>query len=401
MIGNSVRKAKHVEAINIPSSVTYIHSWDSNNGVPFYNTLSLKSITFAPNSQLTRIAPFAFQSSGIEEIQFPASLVMVNQNLFRGCTSLRVIRFGENFQGFENVDRNGNIATGHQSLTHTVSALKEVYLPASFYASKPSVNYRVSYAFDGGSNVKYFFTGTEEQLVIAKANFTNSEWTTGATDHNYKFLNANVISWETYSQDKDAYANGNYVIYGYNYCDAFHGGEHKVDTYVSYDDLTKEGERVTGCTREECGYGTSEALPALFQCLGYSASESGNAGLILAFKVNHEAIDNYKTETGNALEYGMFAVLKSNIGENGILNADGSENAGVIKADLTKNQFAVVSIKVKGFTNDEQKDAQIALGLYVIVDGEEKEISYYQSGTPDEGEKFASTSYNQQVSVAE
>ena len=180
------------------------------------------------------------------------------------------------------------------------------------------------------------------------------------------------------------------------------------DAYDKHDEKVtieyKDGYSSVGCRNvicARCDYAVSVEAPALFVCLGYSASESGSAGLILAYKVNHEAIENYKAETNSALEYGMFAVLKSNIGENGILNADGSENAGVIKADLTKNQFAVVSIKVKGFTTDEQKDAQIALGLYVIVDGEEKEISYCQSGTPTEGEKFTSTSYNEQAPVAE
>ncbi|MBO5313216.1 MAG: hypothetical protein J6B29_04540, partial [Clostridia bacterium] len=177
------------------------------------------------------------------------------------------------------------------------------------------------------------------------------------------------------------------------------GHSHTIPLGLIYESFDKEGNYSYKC--ERCGdVNKDEVAPALFVCLGYSASENGNAGFILGFKVNHEAIENYKTETGNALEYGMFAVLKNNIGENGILNADGSENAGVIKADLTKNQFAVVSIKVKGFTNDEQKDAQIALGLYVIVDGEEKEISYCQSGTPAEGEKFTSTSYNEQITVA-
>ncbi|MBO5312943.1 MAG: hypothetical protein J6B29_03155 [Clostridia bacterium] len=177
---------------------------------------------------------------------------------------------------------------------------------------------------------------------------------------------------------------------------------HTINESLKYvNGYASAGAYTVTCTNDGCEHSVTEEAPALFVCLGYSASESGNAGLILAFKVNHEAIENYKTETGNALEYGMFAVLKSNIGENGILNADGSENAGVIKADLTKNQFAVVSMKVKGFTTDEQKDAQIALGLYVIVDGEEKEISYYQSGTPAEGEQFTSTSYNQQVSTAQ
>ncbi|MBO5313585.1 MAG: leucine-rich repeat protein, partial [Clostridia bacterium] len=112
------------------------------------------------------------------------------------------------------------------------------------------------------------------------------------------------------------------------------GHSHTIYLGLIYESFDKEGAYSYKCERCD-DVNKDEVAPALFVCLGYSASENGNAGLILAYKVNHEAIENYKTETNSALEYGMFAVLKSNIGENGILNADGSENAGVIKADLT------------------------------------------------------------------
>ena len=276
--------------------------------------------------------------------------------------------------------------------------------------------------FRSTTNMLLFFTGTMDQAIQMQSN----------SDDYYQghFKNeAQLVSFADYLKDPATYDNakGICIIYDTNECYAFYDNEHEesnnpcvvncdrcqtyglakenpvhsVKTTLSYVSFDKAGAYITACTNEGCKHSESVEAPALFVCLGYSASENGSAGFILAYKVNHEAIENYKTETGNALEYGMFAVLKKNIGENGILNADGSENAGVIKADLTKNQFDVVSIKVKGFTTDEQKDAQIALGLYVIADGESKEISYCQSGTPNEGEQFTSTSYNQQVSTAQ
>ena len=261
-----------------------------------------------------------------------------------------------------------------------------------------------SYAYFCAGNVVYdlsSFVAGSETYVVGADDFEKTVYTDETQPH---FINPKLTTFV------DPTCVTNSIEKTYCFCGTFIGSSelentalghsHTIPLGLIYESFDKEGNYSYKC--ERCGdVNKDEVAPALFVCLGYSASENGNAGFILGFKVNHEAIENYKTETGNALEYGMFAVLKKNIGENGILNADGSENAGVIKADLTRNQFAVVSIKVKGFTNDEQKSAQIALGLYVIVDGESKEISYYQSGTPEEGEKFTSTSYNEQAPVAE
>ena len=38
--------------------------------------------------------------------------------------------------------------------------------------------------------------------------------------------------------------------------------------------------------------------PAIFICLGYSAPENGNGGVAIGFKVNTEALSDYKTITG-------------------------------------------------------------------------------------------------------
>ena len=129
-------EARNIENVNIPASATVIKSQDDRNGATFCNTLSLKTVTFAPNSKLTRIHQYAFYGSGIEEIQFPDSLVAVNQNLFRNCKNLKVLRFGANFQYFENVNQNDVITTNHHSLTHTATALLEIYLPASFSSTR-------------------------------------------------------------------------------------------------------------------------------------------------------------------------------------------------------------------------------------------------------------------------
>lgn len=415
-------EARNIKVVNIPASVTFIDAINERDGAPFCNTKSLVTVTFAEGSKLTRICSFAFQGSGIQEIQFPDSLEYVNQNLFRSCASLRVIRFGANFKSFENVDRNGKISTVHHSLTHTVNALQEIYLPVSFYATKPDTIYRISYAFDGGTNVKYFYTGTEAQLEQVKQNMKNADWATAGAENNYKFLNATVLTWETYSANKDAYSTGNYVIVEYNACDAFYKGVHLEDNNPCVVNCTRCGAKgvaeknpvhnmgesiqydggfnnagfiFIGCTNEGCTNKTSQEAPALFVCLGLSASESTTScGIVLGFNVNSDAIKEYERITGDTVAYGVFAVSQARLGENTIFDKDGNMAAGVIGAEIRTNH-KVFEIKATGF-DDSQKDKKLALGAYVkVTDGETAEYSIIQSGEPDENEKYFFVSYSE------
>ena len=415
-------EARNVIVVNIPASVEIIKSIDHRMGTPFCYTYSLKTVTFAPNSKLTRIDQFAFYDSNIEEIQFPDSLVAVNQNLFRSCDNLKVIRFGTGFKYFENVDNNGNATTNHHSLTHTANGIQEVYIPASFYQEKPGVNYRVSYAFDGCSNAKFFFVGTKEQLDISIANFINSEWTTGASENNYivSAYNANkIVSWAEYSKNPENYS-GRYIIVDYNKCDAFYESVHLDDTnpcvincdrcgaygvakenpvhniattikYVSFD---KAGIKTIGCINEGCAHGTSEDAVALFVNLGYSSSEYGVGGIAVGFTVNKDAITEYETITKEVVGYGVFATLKDTIGKNDIFMQDGTIVPGVISVEMTGYEYSVFEIKLTGIT-DERKDIEFAIGAYVVTTKDEnKEYSYLQGGTPNENEKYHFISYN-------
>ncbi len=396
-------EARNIETFNVPSSVTFIDSDTSNYGTTFYRTWSMKTVTFAPNSQLTRVSPFAFEWSGIEEIQFPDSLEYVNQNLFRSCQSLRVIRFGANFKGFENVNRNGSIATGHQSLTHTATALREIYLPASFYATKPDVNYRVSYAFDGCSNAKFFFVGTKAQLDTSIANFVNAEWTTGATEYNYivdAYKNNKIVTWAEYSINPDNYA-GRYIITDYNACDAFHAGQHDYDVEYGFAGEKYLSDYCAYSTCKNCGKKATEVISgALFTNKGYSAAEYAGGGMSIGFKVNKAAILAYEEATGKTVSYGVFAVLADVIKENDIFDADGKALAGVITADITDTDFDIFNLKIVGFTGD-QVEKDLAMGAYVgIADKDGKtEYAYLQDVTTEKNDKYYFASYNDVVEL--
>lgn len=361
-------EARNIKVVNIPAAVTFIDSIDDRNGAPFCNTKSLKTVTFAENSQLTRICSFAFIGSGIEEIQFPASLVSVNQNLFRSCSSLRVIRFGESFQYFENVSRDGEITTVHQSLTHTATSIQEIYLPASFYATKPDVNYRVSYAFDGCYNAKFFFVGTKAQLDNSIANFVNEDWTTGATDHNYivtAYNNNKIVTWAEYSINPDNYA-GQYIITDYNACDAFHAGQHDYDVEYGFAGEEYLSDYCAYSTCQDCGKQTTTVISgALFVNKGYAKALDGSS-FTYGISINREEIAKYEKFTGETVSYGIFAAKKDASSDGALIGTDKAPLDGVILADFTKNDYSLFDLRVNGIS-EENKATEIYCGAYAII----------------------------------
>lgn len=415
-------EARNVKVVNIPASVEVIKSISSNMGTSFCYTYSLKTVAFAPNSKLTTIQALAFCDSNLEEIQFPESYVEIDQNVFRGCKNLKVVRFSSNFQSFKNVDSNGNPTTAHHSFTHTANAIQEVYIPVSFYQTKPDVNYRVSYAFDGCSNAKFFYTGTKEQLDIAIANFINNEWTTGATDHNYLVTAYNekkIVTWEDYSQNPDNY-QGRYIIINYNNCDAFYEGNHIEDnnpcvincdrcnlagvaeenpihallTTIKHESFDDKGVKTICCTNEDCKYSVSEITPALFVCLGYSVPENGREEIVIGYMVNKEAIKTYQDIMGTTLKYGVFAGLQSKIGDNYIFNEDETIIDNVINVEISNDEYVAFELKISGF-KDGYKNIKVAMGAYVIEsDGTSNNYSYMQGAKPESGDKYYFVSYN-------
>ena len=149
------------------------------------------------------------------------------------------------------------------------------------------------------------------------------------------------------------------------------------------------------CNNKGCAYvEQSEDLQALFICLGYSAQSYGNGGILVGFGVNNKAISEYADITGGEFKFGMFAGRDVKLGENDAVNVNGEALTGIASVDYTARGFDIVEFKVVGFVTDEHKDANLALGIYVI-DGET--VSYVQAAKPNEGEKYSYVSYNSLV----
>ena len=394
----SFHEAKSLRKVNIPASVTVIASISDNHGRAFCNCVSLEEVTFDENSRLTTIQGGAFKGcTSLKEINLPASMVTIENNTLSYMGGLEILRLPETFTHFINTNSNGSVRNDHHSFTYQAGNIKEYYLPVSFYATVPDTVYRVSYAFYGGTDVKFFYCGNKEQLLNAIANFKSG--TSSATDNNGNFTNATPVSYADYLQNPDNYKTGDYIIYDYSACDAFHGGVHNYTVEYGFVGEKYSSDYCAYSTCENCGKKeTSVVAGALFTCQGYSTPIDGGGEIAIGFTINSEAIKTYEKISGNTLKYGVFAVLKDKLGGGNIFDENGNAISNAVVAEISNDNFVAVEFKITGFT-DEYKDIKLAMGAYVAVnDGENTEYSYLQAGVPNENEKYCFISYGELIS---
>ena len=255
--------------------------------------------------------------------------------------------------------------------------------------------------YSGSSGMVFFYTGTYEQYVALND-------TLKTLGNNGKFTGATPIEWDSAQNDqyyKDLAANEkkNYVVYGYNLCNAFYGGEHKLSSttemnFVSYfDAITFIANCENGCGKRIIN--DEMTIAPLFTCFGYSAPEDGRGGIAIGFAVNNEAVTKYEATTGSIINYGVFAVAKIKLGNNDIFGTDGTVANGVINIEISSQGYSAFELKIDGFT-DANKDVKLAIGAYISVTNDETtEYSYLQPGTPDVNEKYCFISYNDIICV--
>ena len=78
---------------------------------------------------LEKIGRFAFYASGLEQLEFPASLRTVSQAAFAKCKSLRTVKFGEGLEVLGTDERPGEGKLWHGVFAE--SALENVELPST------------------------------------------------------------------------------------------------------------------------------------------------------------------------------------------------------------------------------------------------------------------------------
>ena len=402
--------------VNIPKNVEIMEMGENGSWSIFGVCKRLTTVKFAKDSKLTYLPDQCFTGcTSLEEIELPNSIQYAYQRIFQGCSSLKTIKLGYNFA------YNANSANDHNSFTYGANSLKEVYISANYYKNAPANLYWVSYVFNGGGNVKYFYTGSASDFAITLENFKNS--TTKATEENINFLNATVITKAEYDSSPESYQDKDYIIVDCNPCEIFFDGKHTTGTpkctrcnteiycedethnleiAITYENFGKDGVKTVRCL--DCNSSViTKVAPKLFDCKGYSMPLDGDDEFSISFEINQKAIDEYQEITNTKINYGIFAVAESKIGSNDILLSDGSANENVIKAEVNLDKLISFELRLHGFKTEVQKTALLVLGAYVgVTDKDNNTVySYIQDSDPQENEKYHTISFNKVLNAPE
>ena len=327
-------------------------------------------------------------------------------NLFENSPRLKEVKLPNITATIGNLGQLWGSYNGVADTTVAASRTFRIYIPND--------NYTISSNFyqQSGNTGKFefVFCGSDYQAFLEK---------------NTVLADVTVVSTKDYTLG--SFTNKYNFVCDYSYCDGYLNGAHTPDTensnecvaacqncskktinhvaediiVVEYESYANAGKKITKCLNEGCTLNTTpiiEELDALFTCDGYSAPEDGSVAVVIKFTVNSEAILEYENITGKTVKYGLFATM-SNIGNDDIVDENGiTANNSTLVAEVPKD-YLILELKMIGFT-DEYKDTRFAIGAYVeVADGEAREYSYLQYGTPDENEKYCFVSYNDVIKI--
>lgn len=330
------------------------------------------------------IGMYAFARCQITEIVLPASLTVIGTNTFADCEKLEVaVVLGP---------------TLYETVFVSCGALNKLVLTERINSGyKDSIK-------DVGTTLEVYYTGNDPDRI--KTMFGNC----------WRIDNAVVQPYNA----EGSYTGTTKIIYGCNLCTVAFDNIHtepsddgncttalvcsmckeytirEAKTHINnsrtfYTSYMEKGEHYVGCTNEGCTVGTTEELSPLFTCLGYSSAYYGNSGIALSFVANRKAISRYNELTGEAIGYGIFAVAQSNAEGKEIIDVNGVGAKGVASVEFSGREYDVLEMKITGFETEEHKNAQLALGAYVIENGK---VTYLQATKPLEGNLYTYVSYN-------
>ena len=336
-----------------------------NNG-GFYMCSSLREFIIPEGVTSIPKSFFAYCSS-LTEIVLPNSVVSAGKMAFAFCTSLETIKFGANFTTFYSNNNDFEICLNS-------TAIKFVYLPDSDYHFKydnGNETTRFYNTFNQGSNVTFFFTGSQENAQALKDRFI-------ASTANDNFATAELVAYNP-NVDYTTYAANqkkNIIVYNYSACEAFYDGEHVNAITYGFDGEDKYDSNFCmfdGCTR--CVNKTTTSYGKLFTDKGYAKQNNGSL-FTYGIVFNTSTISLYEEKMGATFDYG-FVVANGELSAN-LVASDGTAVDGAIALDFSKakDNFTVYNLKLTGI-KDTQKDLAVYACAYIIDNGT---VSYVGDG---------------------
>ena len=378
----------------------------------FYQCTSLTSVDMS-ESDITSFVQYTFYGcENLTDIKYPPKLKSIGEKSMQGCKKLAVGDF-----------TNTQLETIGKWAMGDCYAMKSLKLPTTFKGiissnalqNMPLTELVFPHGLETLAKHSLPVMGSLYMLVIPEIPEDNTTLNAEAlvstnpkvviySGTKYEHLTADGKIFASYDvilpfseYDPDVTYTQKTFFYGATTCSICNGllGEKKFN-FTSFTEEMSYGAICTHC-------GDTDAIrsyDAMFECLGYSAPVDGSDGFTIKYRVNSDAVAGYTYETGKEVSYGLFVVTKLALGENDILDADGTPANGVIKADVTNTNYAILSLKMVGFQDEQSRTLDFAVGTYVITEKEEvKEFAYIQAGDVSEGEKYNFTTYEKIIST--
>lgn len=310
------------------------------------------------NTAITTIASWGFGSAkGITNFKFPSTLTTIGNNNFLYCPVTTYV-FPHSMKSF-----------GKDMLAHQ-SKIKVLVMPA---------------VDEQTTGINNFLYGTKPNVIIYAGD--NVDYFKGLSGN---FSGYDVQPFENYVPGT-TYAK-NTIFYGATTCKFCNGLlEDERFSFTGYENDFYFASKCTNCQKES----VSQSYEAMFKNSGYSFAEYEKGVITLGIKVNNESVARYEEITGESVKYGLYAATEKILGNNEIMDESGKMLDGVITAEMPKDKFSILGIKLFGFNTEEQRNALFTIGVYVISEKNEiKTVSYIQDGTPIDGKKYAYVTYN-------
>ena len=369
----------------------------------FYNCTALESVDI-PNATLIDDRAFS-TCTNLPEIEIPATVQEIDACAFYKCTSLTsvVVPSGVTTIGDKAFEASGvttavvkSPVVGYRmfygvpltsiTLENTVTIGEEAFRGCDFteIVLPQTVESIAKNAFNYCEYMTEI-TIPDSVETLDTAAFSNCK---NLTTINYTGENTSLISAATPSKA---------TVVQKTECEAYYKGEHqwsgkKVANLVSYYDVVEVSDVCSRCSEEE----VVQTIPQMFKSLGYS-SYAKEGSISHSFRVDNDAIAEYEGITGKTVSYGLFVVIKSQLGENDIFDANGKSDDSVLHGTIQAHSYSFMTIKLVNFTDDtyDYTTEKFAFGAYVISDKEgKKEVAYLQEGEKAAGDKYVFVNYN-------
>ena len=380
---NTFEYCTALETVLCPNTITYI------GGSTFFTCSSLTDIGDLDFSKVTYVGSKAFWHTHISgDVILSENATYVGSHAFRGTniTSLVIRASSEATQTtYDDATFYGctqlkyvvipdNIQILNQYTFTNCSSLEYIILGSGYKQSKSSTN------FSGCGSLKaIIYDGTAEQFAALSG---ASHFGTVAYDDFSNYVHGTLPSTRT------VYCNASGKT-----CSSCNGILRNEESFVFEYFVSNMGK---GKTCYHCAKAIiTTTYDPMIECLGLTAPEEDLAAASIRYRINKESIAIYENETGNIVEYGMYATIKDVLAGNDILDAEGNANGGAIKISVPTD-YVNLEIKLLGI-GDDQKDTLFALGAFVKLTNKDTSVEYVlvEYDKPKANDKYYFTSYNE------